>query len=93
MSAAAFFPVYFESLAAPGVDRAAKDRMKGDPLAAGMRLKRGTVGHARNLAGYLTSKSGKLYAFAVLVNGGNLDRRAIDEGLDRLCLAAAHGLP
>ena len=87
------FPVYYESLAIPGVDHAAKDRMKGDPLAAGMRLKHGTVAHARNLAGYLKSGSGKLYAFAVLVNGANLDRRAVDDALDRLCLAAAHRLP
>ncbi|MCX5795100.1 MAG: D-alanyl-D-alanine carboxypeptidase/D-alanyl-D-alanine-endopeptidase [Elusimicrobia bacterium] len=93
MRSTPLFPVYFESLAVPGVDRAAKDRMKGDPLASGMRLKRGTVGHARNLAGYLRSASGKLYAFAVLVNGADLDRRGVDEALDRLCLAAAHKLP
>jgi len=93
MHSTPLFPVYFESLAVPGVDRAAKDRMKGDPLAAGMRLKRGTVAHARNLAGYLKSESGKLYAFAVLVNGADLDRRAVDEALDQLCLKAAHMLP
>jgi D-alanyl-D-alanine carboxypeptidase/D-alanyl-D-alanine-endopeptidase (penicillin-binding protein 4) len=87
------FPVYFESLAVPGVDLAVKDRMRGDPLASGMRLKRGTVAHARNLAGYLKSASGRLYAFAVLVNGSKLDRRGVDKALDRLCLAAAHGLP
>jgi len=87
------FSVYYESLAEPGVDRAAKDRMKGDPLASGMRLKRGTVAHARNLAGYLKSGSGRLYAFAVLVNGSDLDRRGLDEALDRLCLSAAHRLP
>ncbi len=93
MRATPYFTVYYESLAAPGVDRAAKGRMKADPLAAGMRLKRGTVGNARNLAGYLKSKSGKLYAFAILVNGANLDRPAVDEALDRVCLAAAHRLP
>jgi len=67
--------------------------MNGDPLASSMRLKRGTVARARNLAGYLKSKSGKLYAFAVLVNGESLDRKGIDEALDRLCLAAARRLP
>ena len=77
------FPVYYESLG--GV----KKRMKGDPLGAGMRLKSGTVGNARNLAGYLRSASGKLYAFAVLVNAPALDRAAVDDGLDELCLAAA----
>ncbi|PIU19317.1 MAG: D-alanyl-D-alanine carboxypeptidase/D-alanyl-D-alanine-endopeptidase [Elusimicrobia bacterium CG08_land_8_20_14_0_20_59_10] len=81
------FPVYYGSLAT------AKKRMKGDPLAEGMRLKRGTVGPARNLAGYLHSASGKLYAFAVLVNAPGLDRPAVDEGIDELCLAAAHYLP
>jgi D-alanyl-D-alanine carboxypeptidase/D-alanyl-D-alanine-endopeptidase (penicillin-binding protein 4) len=93
MHATQIFPVYFDSLAIPGVDRAARSRMNGDPLAAGMRLKRGTVARARNLAGYLKSKSGRLYAFAVLVNGEGLDRRGVDEALDRLCLAAARRLP
>ncbi|MBI5239980.1 MAG: D-alanyl-D-alanine carboxypeptidase/D-alanyl-D-alanine-endopeptidase [Elusimicrobia bacterium] len=93
MATTQVFPEYFDSLAVPGVDRAAKGRMNGDPLAADMRLKRGTVGRARNLAGYLKSKSGRLYAFAVLVNGESLDRRGVDEALDRLCLAAAHRLP
>ena len=82
------FPVYYESLAT------AKNRMKGDPLlAAGMRLKRGTTGPARNLAGYLHSASGRLYAFAVLVNAPGLDRPAVDEATDELCLAAARQLP
>ncbi|MDO8804690.1 MAG: D-alanyl-D-alanine carboxypeptidase/D-alanyl-D-alanine-endopeptidase [Elusimicrobiota bacterium] len=81
------FPVYYESLAT------AKGRMKGDPIAEGMRLKSGTVGPARNLAGYLHSASGKLYAFAVLVNAPGLDRRAVDEGVDELCLRAARQLP
>jgi D-alanyl-D-alanine carboxypeptidase/D-alanyl-D-alanine-endopeptidase (penicillin-binding protein 4) len=87
------FPVYYESLAAPGKDRAVKDRMRGDPLAADMRLKHGTVAHARNLAGYLKSANGRLYAFAILVNGPNLNRSAVDDALDRLCLSAAHRLP
>ena len=82
------FPAYYESLAT------AKNRMKADPLAAaGMRLKRGTVGPARNLAGYLHSASGRLYAFAVLVNAPGLNRPAVDDGIDELCLAAAHQLP
>jgi D-alanyl-D-alanine carboxypeptidase len=58
-----------------------------------MRLKRGTVGNARNLAGYLHSASGKLYAFAVLVNAPALDRAAVDDGIDALCLAAARQFP
>ncbi|MDD5630383.1 MAG: D-alanyl-D-alanine carboxypeptidase/D-alanyl-D-alanine-endopeptidase [Elusimicrobia bacterium] len=93
MSTTDIFPVYFDSLAIPGVDRAAKGLMNGAPLASGMRLKRGTVAHARNLAGYLKSRSGRLYAFAVLVNGEGLDRRGVGEALDRLCLEAARRLP
>ncbi|MBI4369648.1 MAG: D-alanyl-D-alanine carboxypeptidase/D-alanyl-D-alanine-endopeptidase [Elusimicrobia bacterium] len=87
------FTIYFESLATPGVDRAARDRMKGEPLARQMRLKRGTVKHARNLAGYLRTRSERLYAFAVLVNGESLDRPAVDAATDELCLAAVRLLP
>jgi D-alanyl-D-alanine carboxypeptidase/D-alanyl-D-alanine-endopeptidase (penicillin-binding protein 4) len=88
MQGTPLFPVYYDSLAT------AKNRMKADPvLAAGMRLKRGTVGPARNLAGYLHSASGRLYAFAVLVNAPGLDRSAVDDGLDELCLSAARLFP
>lgn len=93
MYATQIFSVYFDSLAIPGVDKAARGRMNGDPLGSGMRLKRGTVARARNLAGYLRSRNGRLYAFAVLINGESLDRKGIDEALDRLCLEAARRLP
>lgn len=93
MRASPYFPVYFDALAIPGVDKSARDRMKGEPLAGAMRLKRGTVAHARNLAGYLRTGSGRLYAFALLVNGTGLDRAAVDAAQDRLCIAAARGLP
>jgi len=83
------FPVYYESLATSKE----QDRMKGDPLAEGMRMKRGTVANARNLAGYLHSASGKLYVFAVLVNAPGLNRAAVDDGIDALCLAAARQFP
>ena len=87
------FPAYFDSLAIPGVDKSALDRMKGEPSAGQMRLKRGTTAHARNLAGYLQSRSGRLYAFAILVNGPSLDRPAIDAAADRICIGAARLLP
>ncbi len=86
-------PVYVDSLAIPGVDRAARNRMKGEPLASQMRLKRGTVKGARNLAGYMVSRSGKRYAFVVLVNGPALDRPAVDANTDRLLAAAISELP
>lgn len=93
MSASPLFIYYYESLAVPGVDRAARDRMKGDPLSAGMRVKPGTIAGARNLSGYLHSKTGKLYAFSVLINAAHLDRHAVDESIDELCLNAAKLLP
>ena len=90
---APFAREYYDSLAIPGVDKQALTRMKGDPLASGMRLKRGTVAGARNLAGFITSAGGRLYAFAALVNGPALDRPAVDEALDKLCEGAARLLP
>ena len=84
---------YYESLAVPGEDRSVRNRMKGDPLAAGMRLKPGTVAGARNLSGYFRSRGGGPYAFAVLVNGPELDRRAVDEAVDQVVSAAARLLP
>ncbi|MFA6003619.1 MAG: D-alanyl-D-alanine carboxypeptidase/D-alanyl-D-alanine-endopeptidase [Elusimicrobiota bacterium] len=93
MHASPWASVYYDSLGIPGVDRAVRKRMNGDPAAAGMRLKTGTVSLGRNLAGYLRSRSGRLYAFAVLINGEKLDRGAVDAATDKLCLAAVHRLP
>jgi len=84
---------YADSLAIPGVDRAVRDRMRGEPLSPKMRLKSGTVKGARNLAGYLSSRGGRRYAFVVLVNAPALDRAAVDADTDRLVIAAANGLP
>lgn len=94
MSASPLFAHFYDSLAVPGVDRSLRNRMKGDDSsAARMRLKAGTIDGAKNLAGYFRSRSGALYAFAVLVNGPGLDRRAVSEAVDRLCLQAARTLP
>ncbi len=88
------FSYYFESMAVPGTDRSVRNRISGDSaLISGMRLKTGWIGGSRTLSGYLTSKSGKLYAFSALVNGRKLNLRAVDDAVNRLCLAAAQLLP
>ncbi len=88
------FSYYFESMGIPGPDKSVKNRMRGDTLAAGnFRVKTGWISGARTLSGYFKSKSGKLYCFSVLVNGRKLNTRAIDDTVDRLCLAATRQLP
>lgn len=87
------FPYYFESMAIPQIDRSVRKRMSGDSLWVNFRVKTGWVNGSRSLSGYFQSKSGKLYCFSILVNGKKLNLRAIDEAVDRLCLAAAKMLP
>ncbi|MGH8003152.1 MAG: D-alanyl-D-alanine carboxypeptidase/D-alanyl-D-alanine endopeptidase [Limisphaerales bacterium] len=89
-----YFDHYFESMGIPGPDKSVKNRMRGDSLLASrFRVKTGWITGARTLSGYFKSKIGKLYCFSVLVNGRKLNTRAIDEAVDRLCLAAARQLP
>ncbi len=86
-------PAYVDSLGRPGVDKSVKNRLKSEPLADRMRVKGGTVRGARNLAGYLESRSGRRYAFAILVNGLSLNRPAVDAAIDRLLIEAVASLP
>ena len=87
------FSYYYESMAIPGLDKSVKNRKKGDTLSVNFRVKTGWITGARTLSGYFKSQSGKLYCFSVLVNGRKLNTRAIDDLVDRLCLAAARRLP
>jgi len=42
--------------------------MKGTPAANNVHAKTGTLGQVRALSGYITGRSGTLYAFSLLMN-------------------------
>ena len=60
--------VWYDSLPVAGVDGTLKGRMKGTAAAGNVHAKTGTLGGVRALSGYVTGKSGRLYAFSLLMN-------------------------
>ena len=60
--------VWYDSLPVAGVDGTLKSRMKGTAAANNVHAKTGTLGGVRALSGYVTGRSGALYAFSLLMN-------------------------
>jgi D-alanyl-D-alanine carboxypeptidase/D-alanyl-D-alanine-endopeptidase (penicillin-binding protein 4) len=79
------FDIYYESLAIPGVDRSVRRRMADNPLAEMMRTKTGSIANTRTFAGYLTSRSGRLIAFSLMVNNYSVKDAEIDDWMDNFC--------
>jgi D-alanyl-D-alanine carboxypeptidase/D-alanyl-D-alanine-endopeptidase (penicillin-binding protein 4) len=79
------FEAYYESLAIPGVDRSVRHRMAGQTLAEKMRTKTGSIANTRTFAGYLTTRSGRLLAFSLMVNNHSVDDSEIDDWMDNFC--------
>ena len=79
------FEIYYESLAIPGVDRSVRRRMADNPLAEMMRTKTGSIANTRTFAGYLTTRSGQLMAFSLMVNNHSVIDSEIDSWMDNFC--------
>ena len=60
--------VWYDSLPVAGVDGTLKSRMRGTAAANNVHAKTGTLGGVRALSGYVTGRSGTLYAFSLLMN-------------------------
>lgn len=68
------------SLPLAGEEGTLKDRMRGTAAAGNVRAKTGTLKGVSTLAGYAESRAGTLFAFAVMVNGGETARaRALQD--------------
>jgi D-alanyl-D-alanine carboxypeptidase/D-alanyl-D-alanine-endopeptidase (penicillin-binding protein 4) len=62
-------PVFLDSLAEPGEEGSLRSRYNDPALRGHLRAKTGTIRAVRCLAGYLTTRSGRQLAFALLLNG------------------------
>jgi len=60
--------VWYDSLPIAGVDGTLRSRMKGTAAANNVHAKTGTLGQVRALSGYVSGRSGTLYAFSLLMN-------------------------
>ena len=60
---------WMETLAIAGVDGTVKRRFRNSPVRRHAWLKTGTLKNAKNIAGYVKGRSGKLYTVVILYNG------------------------
>ncbi|MGI4791727.1 MAG: D-alanyl-D-alanine carboxypeptidase, partial [Janthinobacterium lividum] len=68
--------LYYSSLPIAGVDGTLKSRMVGTSAQNNVHAKTGTLSQARALSGYVTSRSGQLYVFSLLMNNFPGDARS-----------------
>jgi len=61
------FGLFYNSLAISGIDGTLKKRMKNTSAEGNVHAKTGTIKGVSNLSGYVTSKSGRLIAFSILI--------------------------
>ena len=83
--------VWYDSLPIAGVDGTLKGRMKGTAAANNVHAKTGTLGQVRALSGYVTGRSGAVYAFSILMNNFPGTARQAGNAQDRFVeYLAAH---
>jgi D-alanyl-D-alanine carboxypeptidase/D-alanyl-D-alanine-endopeptidase (penicillin-binding protein 4) len=84
-----YYPYFYNSLPIAGVDGTLRGRMKKSQAEGYVRAKTGTVGHVRNLSGYVESKSGEKFLFSFLVNNYLLPTPSINNLQDRIGILLA----
>ncbi|MEC9416054.1 MAG: D-alanyl-D-alanine carboxypeptidase/D-alanyl-D-alanine-endopeptidase [Pseudomonadota bacterium] len=67
-----FMPEFLSSLSLAGLDGTMLERFEDDLLTGKLHIKTGSIDHVNSIAGYLYSRSGKRYAFAVIQNYKNI---------------------
>ena len=75
------------TLPVAGVDGSLQNRFKNTPLAGKMWAKTGTLNETTGLTGYLTTSSGKMVAFCVMVNGRRPGSEVESQAVDRIVQA------
>jgi serine-type D-Ala-D-Ala carboxypeptidase/endopeptidase (penicillin-binding protein 4) len=77
--------VFRDSLPVAGVDGTLEHRMRGTRAEKRVVAKTGTRRHANALAGYLTTLSGRRFAFAIGVSNHTLPSREATAAIDAIC--------
>jgi D-alanyl-D-alanine carboxypeptidase/D-alanyl-D-alanine-endopeptidase (penicillin-binding protein 4) len=79
------FDLFYNSLSIAGVDGTLKHRMKKSPVYGNVHAKTGTIKGVSNLSGYVTSKSGHLIAFSILIQNFVGDYSKARSFQDNIC--------
>jgi D-alanyl-D-alanine carboxypeptidase/D-alanyl-D-alanine-endopeptidase (penicillin-binding protein 4) len=80
------FPVFFRSLAVAGKDGTLAHRMDNTPAEGKVRAKSGTMNGISALSGYVTTGSGELLAFSILIQNYAGTAKTAMEVQDMICI-------
>jgi serine-type D-Ala-D-Ala carboxypeptidase/endopeptidase (penicillin-binding protein 4) len=80
----ALFPLYFNSLAAPGEHGSLSHRMTGTTAEKNLRAKTGTLRGATAFSGYVSGADGKMLAFSIIMQNFNGNLRSYRQVQDRI---------
>ena len=78
-----------DTLPIAGVDGTLGNRFKNSPLKGKLWAKTGTLNETNALSGYLTTATGKMLAFSIMVNGHRPESNAEVQAIDRIAEAIA----
>jgi len=83
-----YWSAFYNSLAIGGIDGTLGGRLSLPGLAGRVYAKTGSIGGVSALSGYLTAKSGKMFAFSIMVNNTNRAKaaRRIEDYICRLLI-------
>lgn len=83
-----YWSAFYNSLAIGGIDGTLGGRLSHPELAGRVYAKTGSIGGVSALSGYLTAKSGKMFAFSIMVNNTNRAKaaRRIEDYICRLLI-------
>jgi len=79
------FNLFYNSLSIAGVDGTLKNRMRISPAYGNVHAKTGTIKGVSNLSGYVTSKSGHLITFSILIQNFVGDYSKARSFQDKIC--------
>ena len=83
------FDFFYNSLAIAGVDGTLKKRMKNTSTEGNVHAKTGTLKGVSNLSGYVTSQSGHLIAFSILIQNFVESYSKARNFQDKICILLA----
>jgi D-alanyl-D-alanine carboxypeptidase/D-alanyl-D-alanine-endopeptidase (penicillin-binding protein 4) len=85
-----YFNSFYESLSIAGVDGTLRNIGLGTNAENNLRAKSGTIENVKSYSGYVTTKSGNMLAFAVIVNNFNCSSSEVSAKMANLMIKLAN---
>lgn len=85
-----YWKEFYNSLPIAGVDGTLENRMKNSRAANNVRAKTGYINYVRALSGYVTTKDGEMFTFAMMANNYTVPTSLANNLQDLVCIRLAN---